>query len=152
MGKLLVLAAVTWPILLAFALWERVHHPAAWPGLSLYLAASSICHQIAERSFHTAGVPWPVCGRCTGLYAAAPFGAWFGLTFAHRLPRISSLRLIVLAALPTAATVAIEWVRPALVGNVTRFLSAVPLGAAVAFILVASVTPARSVRRVELRG
>jgi uncharacterized membrane protein len=152
MGKLLVLAAITWPLLLGFALWERIHHPAALPGLSLYLAASSICHQIADRSFHTAGVPWPVCGRCTGLYAAAPFGAWFGLTSAHGLRRISSFRLIALAALPTAATVAIEWARPALAGNVIRCLSALPLGAAVAFILVASVTPARSVRPAELHG
>ena len=27
-----------------------------------------ICHQRPERSFHSAGVPLPVCARCTGLH------------------------------------------------------------------------------------
>jgi uncharacterized membrane protein len=152
MGKLLFLAAVAWPILLAFALWERLYHPAALPGLSVYLAASTICHQIAERSFHTAGVPWPVCGRCTGLYAAAPFGAWLGLAVVRGSRAASAARLLMVAALPSLVTVAMEWARPSTVGNVTRCVSAIPLGAAVAFVLVSSVTPGRSVRSASLRG
>jgi len=151
MGKLLLLAAVAWPVLLAFALWERIYHPAALPGLSLYLAASTICHQIAERSFHTAGVPWPVCGRCAGLYAAAPFGAWLGLALARGSRAMGAARLLALAALPTAVTVAMEWARPASVGNVARCVSALPLGAAVAVVLVASVAHGQSVRPAELR-
>jgi uncharacterized membrane protein len=152
MGKVLLLAAIAWPLLLALALWERIYHPGALTGLSIYAAASTICHQIAERSFHTAGVQWPVCGRCAGLYAAAPFGAWLGLALAGGSRSLSALRLIALAALPGAATVAMEWARAASVGNVTRCISALPLGAAVAFVLVASVAPAPSGRSPELRG
>jgi uncharacterized membrane protein len=138
MGKALVFAAFAWPLLLAFALWERINYPAALPGISLYLAASGVCHQIAERSFHTAGVSWPVCGRCAGLYAAAPFGAWLALGPRRRAHQWSALALLALAAVPTALTVVAEWLRPPSMTNATRFIAALPLGAAIAFVIVAA--------------
>ena len=38
--------------------------------------AAALCHQQLARSFHSHGQPWPVCARCTGLYAGAAAGAW----------------------------------------------------------------------------
>lgn len=45
-----------------------------WWVASLYRATSRICHQRPERSFLWAGVPFPVCGRCVGLYASGAVG------------------------------------------------------------------------------
>ncbi|MCI0477583.1 MAG: DUF2085 domain-containing protein [Anaerolineales bacterium] len=33
--------------------------------------ASAVCHQFPEHSYHVAGVPLPLCARCTGLYLGA---------------------------------------------------------------------------------
>ncbi len=41
----------------------------------VYLVGRLVCHQSAERSFHSWGVQLPVCGRCFGLYAAAATGS-----------------------------------------------------------------------------
>jgi uncharacterized membrane protein len=43
-----------------------------------YFAGSVVCHQIAERSFVTAGRQWPICARCAGIYlgVAVGFAAW----------------------------------------------------------------------------
>ncbi|MYD87664.1 MAG: DUF2085 domain-containing protein [Acidobacteria bacterium] len=43
-------------------------------GSAVYLVASAVCHQRADRSFHPWGVQLPVCGRCAGLYAGALLG------------------------------------------------------------------------------
>lgn len=34
----------------------------------VYAFYDTVCHQIAERSFHLSGEPLAVCHRCTGLY------------------------------------------------------------------------------------
>jgi uncharacterized membrane protein len=140
-ARALLVAAAVWPLLLAFALWERINHPSALTGHVLYLAASAVCHQIPERSFQTAGIPWPVCGRCAGLYVAAPFGAWLGLRAARRRNALRPWQLLAVSALPTVLTIAVEWLRPAVVGNVTRFVAALPLGAAISFMLLEAAAP-----------
>jgi uncharacterized membrane protein len=135
MVKALVIGSILWPMLLASAAWARIQQsPSGWPNL-VYLAASRVCHQRPERSFHTAGVKWPVCGRCSGLYLAAPAGALLGAAVLARR-RYSPLRLIVIAAIPTAITVALEWPHLADVTNLERFVAALPLGAAIAYVLV----------------
>jgi hypothetical protein len=48
-------------------------------------------------------------------------------------------RLVVLAALPTAITVAAEWSGLATWSNPIRALAGMPLGAAVGFVVVAAV-------------
>jgi len=142
MVKALVLGSILWPLLLASAAWARIEHSSSgWPSL-VYLAASRVCHQRPERSFHTAGVKWPVCGRCSGLYLAAPAGALLGaVVLAHR--RYSAVRLLVIAAIPTAITVALEWPHLAEVTNVQRFVTALPLGAAIAYVLVRTASGSR---------
>ena len=90
----LVAASIGWPLVLATAAWpDASGRPSAWSAI-VYLSASRLCHQRADRSFHTAGVQWPVCARCSGLYLAAPVGAVaavigrrrlrFGLNRLHR--------------------------------------------------------------------
>ena len=142
----LVAAAVLWPTLLSAAAIERVRGEA--PGLAavVYLIAGRVCHQRPERSFHTHGVSWPVCGRCSGLYLAAPFGALVVLAGRSRTsPSGRRVRSVLyLAALPTAITVLLEWSGVVGVGNAARAIAALPLGAAVAWAVV-SVAP-RGVR------
>jgi len=142
MVKALVLGSILWPLLLASAAWARIEHSSSgWPSL-VYLAASRVCHQRPERSFHTAGVKWPVCGRCSGLYLAAPAGALLGAVVLARR-RYSAVRLLVIAAIPTAITVALEWPHLAEVTNVQRFVTALPLGAAIAYVLVRTASGSR---------
>jgi uncharacterized membrane protein len=144
MTKALVIAALLWPVLLAASLWERVSHPSAtWP-IAVTFAASRICHQLPDRSFHTAGVQWPVCARCTGLYLSAPFGAVAAAVAVRRrrlMPRARMLRWLALLAVPTALTIAFEWPRLLPVSNTARFLAALPLGAALAWVLVQTAAP-----------
>lgn len=142
MVKALVIGSILWPLLLASAAWARIEHSSSgWPSL-VYLAASRVCHQRPERSFHTDGVKWPVCGRCSGLYLAAPAGALLGAVVLARR-RYSAVRLLIIAAIPTAITVALEWPHLAEVTNVQRFVTALPLGAAIAYVLVRTASGSR---------
>lgn len=72
-------------MLLGVAVWTQQgrEDAPAWV-VTLYAAASRICHQRPERSFFRGAVQWPVCGRCAGLYLAAPFGAVLALGSARR--------------------------------------------------------------------
>ncbi|HUL73953.1 MAG TPA: DUF2085 domain-containing protein [Vicinamibacterales bacterium] len=133
----LIVAAVVWPALLAASAWSRLdgRHP-LWSGI-VYAAASRVCHQRPERSFYTAGVKWPVCGRCSGLYLAAPLGALAAAVAMRRRARADRHVLwLAVAALPTAVTLAVEWLGLAPVSNLARFVAALPLGATIAFVLV----------------
>jgi len=98
-------------------------------------AAGHICHQQPERSFHIGGLQLAVCARCFGLYlggAAGTLAAWTqGLSASSR-----SRRALLVAALPTALTVGLEWVGIWLLSNAVRFLSAVPLGCAAGWVFV----------------
>lgn len=104
-------------------------------------ACGRLCHQRPERSFQTAGMPWPVCGRCAGLYGGAVLGAWAAWADLRRRKaarqRVSppgTWRVpMVLAAAPTALAWGIEAAGLAPFSTVTRFVLAVPLGAAAAW-------------------
>jgi len=134
MSRVLVAGAVLWPALLTAAWTDRAESGGhAW-SVAIYGVASRVCHQRPERSFETAGVPWPVCGRCSGLYLAAPLGA--ALAMIGWLRTRGSVRVWLLAAaLPTLVTLLLEW-SGAAVGNVARAVSALPLGAMIAAVLV----------------
>ncbi|NQW03608.1 MAG: DUF2085 domain-containing protein [Acidobacteria bacterium] len=146
LARALVVAALAWPAVAGGALWHRVSHQeaSASPWVSVvFLAAGQICHQRPERSFESGGVSWPVCARCTGLYVAAPFAAlvafWRRPKRAERAVDVSGValgRLVVLAAIPTALTLFWEWGGLGTPSNLWRFTTALPLGAAVAFVLV----------------
>jgi uncharacterized membrane protein len=129
--KGLVAAAVLWPLVLTAALWQRsLGHGTFW--LAVYLAASEICHQRPERSFHLAAVPWPVCARCLGLYMAAPIGALLAVMTRRTRP-LDLRRWLAIAGLPTATSLVLEWAGFVPVTNAMRCLAALPLGAMIAF-------------------
>lgn len=110
-----------------------------------YVGAGYICHQRPERSFHLDGRQLPVCARCTGLYLAAPFGlAGVMLMRRRRGADDRTYRrwrvAIVLAAIPTVISVGLEWIAgPGLSSNVSRAVTALPLGAALAAVAGAAV-------------
>ena len=132
----LVAAAIGGPLLLGAAVVTRIAGAGpVWTSI-VYSAASLVCHQRPDRSFSTSGVQWPVCGRCAGLYLAAPFGA-----IGARLLRSGSrgeraVMALAIAGAPTAAS----WLAEHLAGipqsNIMRAVLAVPLGTVVAYILV----------------
>jgi hypothetical protein len=133
--QLLVVFACLWPAALASAWWGRVGGdvPARTWSAVVYAAASRVCHQRPDRSFETAGARWPVCGRCSGLYVAAPLGALAAA--AGRRGRPSARRRLAVAALPTLATLAVEWAGAPMT-TALRAAAALPLGAVVAAVLV----------------
>lgn len=139
MARLLIIGALAWPAVLGAAWWDRAAHPggphSVWAAV-VYLAAGQVCHQMPERSFHTDDAKWPVCARCAGLYLAAPFGALFfrrrGRQAEHRWPAV----VFAVAAVPTALTLAWEWAGLGMPSNVVRLVSALPLGAAILWILL----------------
>jgi uncharacterized membrane protein len=81
----------------------------------------------------------PVCARCTGLYVSAAAGAAFAVVGRLASRRASQARVVLLVAgIPTAATLVVEWVGLADPGSVVRFLAALPLGAAAALVVAAA--------------
>ena len=85
--------------------------------------------------FTIGGRPMPVCARCTGLYvsgAAGALAAWMVLPLMPRRTRAAVLR----AAVPTVATIVVEWAGLAQPGNVARAMAALPLGAACGWLFV----------------
>jgi uncharacterized membrane protein len=113
-----------------------------------YFSGSVVCHQIAERSFVTAGRQWPVCARCAGIYlgVAAGFAGWLAVRrFSVRRPAAASaLRLLAIVAAPTA----VSWVSGVLGiwdgTNAVRFALAAPLGVAAG--VVAAAVAAKDLR------
>ena len=112
----------------------------------LYAAGSLICHQLPDRSFHVDLFQLPVCARCFGLYA----GGAIGSTMAAATPLLGWRRLgarrrrppyiaTLLAAVPTVATLIVEWGFGWPVSNTVRAVAALPLAATIAFVVVTSV-------------
>ncbi|MCC7043395.1 MAG: DUF2085 domain-containing protein [Acidobacteria bacterium] len=128
-------AAVMWPVALGAALADRVGHAPSVASSVVYLAASRVCHQRADRSFHTRGQQWPVCARCAGLYLAAPVGVALAAGVRRR-GRAPLARAVVAAAVPLAATWLAETVAGVPVPAWARFVTALPLGVVVAGVLV----------------
>jgi uncharacterized membrane protein len=141
MARWLAVASVAWPLVAGAAVWQRSVDPAAPWTTIVYLAASRVCHQRPERSFHTALVQWPVCGRCSGIYLGASVGAVLaGAPFARRLARRGMRWPVVWAGVPTLVTFVMEWLGVGALTNATRAMAALPLGAACAAAIVSAST------------
>lgn len=143
-------ASFGWATALVAVPYLLAHHPdgaALRPvATAVYLTGGLVCHQRPARSFHPWGVQMPVCGRCAGLYVAAPLGAGLGLaagigwlgrrgTMTARHVRL----LLVATGLPTAATWSAEWVGLAAPSILVRATAALPLGAAVAWVVATAI-------------
>src|ERR1044072_3433249 len=85
--------------------------------LLVYAAGSIVCHQRPDRSFHLWSAQMPVCARCSGIYAGGAIAAAALLirTRADRAGLMSPIlpgggrRILAAAALPTVATLIVEW-------------------------------------------
>ena len=109
-----------------------------------YLVGAAVCHQRPERSLHVAGARMPVCGRCTGLYLSAAIGVLTGFAWAGarrvrggRERAADWRRWLLAAAVPTALTLALEWLGVWVPSNAVRAAAAVPFGATAGALLVA---------------
>lgn len=79
----------------------------------------------------------PVCARCAGLYFSALLGGLVALALGAGPVRPDRARwLLVMASLPTLATVAIEQTGLAHPSNLARAICAVPLGLAAAWVVL----------------
>lgn len=146
---MLVLLAVVWAIAIVLAP-VALRAPASGGqgrvAALVYLAGSLVCHQMADRSFHTAGVQWPVCARCTGLYLGAAAGLLLWPVIRRRVREWNGeanagarrlRRFTVAVVVPTALTVGTAALGLFDPSNGWRALMAAPLGAWVAGVLAA---------------
>ena len=134
LARALLIGSMLWPAGMGLALAARITGRAPLASGVVYVVGSVICHQRSERSFHTDGHQWPVCARCAALYLSAPFGALFA--WRRRLNAASAATVLAVTAIPTVVTLAVEWVGLSALSNVIRAVSALPAGAAIAFVLV----------------
>ncbi len=141
--KVLVAAAIAWPLVAGGAVWHRASHPDGGQRLwatAVYLAGSRICHQIPGRSFATRDVQWPVCARCSGLYLGAPFGVLALVAWRRKFhavtPATPHFRIVAFAAIPTVLTLVWEWGGMGTPSSLIRFTTALPLGAAIMRVLL----------------
>lgn len=138
---LLIGSSLLWMALLVAAPFA-LHAGEQWSTLaaaSTYSIGARVCHQRPERSFHIAGRQLPVCARCFGLYASGTFGAVMALGWTRRgaLGDARVARMVFgVAALPTLASVALEWAGLWYPGNLTRAIAAAPLGIAAGWAFV----------------
>ena len=104
---------------------------------AVYFAFHAVCHQIPERSFYVGEFPLAVCARCTGLYAGAAAGVLL-YPLARGLTRTDAPARgwLLAAALPTTVDLLLGvtglWENT----HLSRFLTALPAGAAAAFYVV----------------
>jgi uncharacterized membrane protein len=102
----------------------------------VYGLASLVCHQRPERSFLFPDAQFPVCARCAGLYVSGALGAAIAWTTALPVAPRNVRLLLLLAALPTLATIPIEWLHISPLSNAIRAAAAVPFGAAAGWAFV----------------
>ena len=94
--------------------------------LAVYHAGSLVCHQRPERSFHLAGAQLPVCARCFGLYLSGAVGLLVASRRRGSISAATGRLLLVMAALPIAVTVALEWLGLIHTTNIVRMLTGSP--------------------------
>jgi uncharacterized membrane protein len=144
---LLVGLAVTWACVIVaapYAVEARAQGVRVVAAVA-FVGAGHVCHQRPERSFQIGGHAMPVCARCAGLYLAAPLGL-AGVLLMGRRGRADDRAsrwwriAIVAAAVPTVISVGLEWIAgPGLSCNISRAMTAAPLGGVLAAAIGAAV-------------
>ena len=142
-----------WSLMLVATPYVAAHdHPqgvVAVAAAAIYVAGGFVCHQQPARSFYLWDTQMPVCARCSGLYALAPLGIVLATgrrgfravserSVASAGPgwTVGALRTVLLvAAVPTLATVGAELMGVLHPTNLARAMSAVPLGVSVAWVV-----------------
>ena len=151
----LTVGAIAWSTALVVAPYALTSDspPLVATATALYQGAGLICHQRTERSFHLNGVQLPVCGRCTGLYVSGAAGALIAWVVSRR-PRVPrrSRAVLIAAALPTALSVALEFMGLLYSSNTLRATAALPLGAAAGWIFIQSLRAEAAAAPADQRG
>ena len=129
LAPILTIVAVAWSVVI-LAAPIGMHDAMSGPAAVVYAVASRICHQKTDRSFAIAGIQMPVCARCSGLYLSGALGALLAWTRRGRGPITSIRTVLFAAALPTALTFGLEFLRMVAFSNAARAVAALPLGAA----------------------
>jgi len=136
-----VTASVAWAAALPLATFAASRSsiaPAQYLfALAAYLVGGAVCHQLDARSFHLWSHQMPVCARCTGIYVGAAMAALVASARTRAAPGAARPRAVfAVAALPTIATLLFEWTTGITPSNVVRAVAGLPLGAAVAWLVV----------------
>jgi uncharacterized membrane protein len=132
----LTMAAMLWAVAIVGA--PRLFASPTWgPAAAVvYTGSARICHQRAERSFRTAGLQWPVCARCAGLYLFGAAGALVGWFGRGRAAGSRERWLLGVSAIPTAATWLLEVAGVMPFSNTARAAAALPLGIAAGWVFI----------------
>lgn len=95
-------AAVVWLAFIFLAPYLKSRGDAA-PAAFIYAVYANVCHQIPSRSFHLAGRPLAVCGRCLGIYSGLLAGL-LALPLVRRfpIPPLPRQRTFIFVSLPVA--------------------------------------------------
>ena len=147
-ARLLAVGAALWAVLLPVAAAAASVGPRGLLARStvflVYGVGGVVCHQRPERSFHWGAAPWPVCARCTGVYAGAAIVAL--LMFVWRLPSVGPAGRarwwLAMGLLPTVASLTYEWRSGVMPSHVVRMATGLPLGAAVVTLVLAVLSEA----------
>jgi hypothetical protein len=161
-----VAASVTWAALLLLTPWvaSRPHASdgAAALVLAVYGIGSLLCHQLPARSYRVWSAQMPVCARCAGIYFGAAIAAILAVAPLKRRPtsgavvehrssgahvyravvgrRFSganaSRTALVVAVVPTLATLVYEWTTGDMPAHWIRTVAGVPIGAVAAWLVV----------------
>ena len=111
----------------------------------MYSVGAFICHQIPERSFHLGAFQIPVCARCLGIYTGFAVAACVHVlassrgSIRWRLTPASARWVFAAGALPTAATLALEWSGVWRGSNIVRAIAGSALGIGVALVVMSVV-------------
>lgn len=132
--------ALSWGLAIGILLWVAglVLAPAV-----LFPAGHFLCHQRPDRSFFVHGRQMPVCARCTGLYVGAAIGAPIAVVTAAAMASARARAILAVAALPTLVTWSLEFAGVVPFSNVARFVAALPLGFAAAWLVLGVLRPMR---------
>jgi uncharacterized membrane protein len=138
----LLAVAVLWGIAISLVSMVDVSGTSAGRALraAVYVIGAGVCHQRPDRSFAGVSGPWPVCGRCAGLYlSAAVMGLALGVWAAadRQAPVVRWRAWMLFAAAPTAVSWLAEHAGLLSTPSLVRFVLAIPLGALAASMLAA---------------
>ena len=146
-----VAASIAWAMLLVavpfVASGAHLSSIAAASVVAVYGIGSLVCHQLPQRSYRLWSAQMPVCARCAGIYAGAATASLLALiaprradarAIAERAGTGRARAILAVAAAPSLATLVYEWATRHAPSNAIRFAAGLPIGIAVAWLLVAA--------------
>jgi uncharacterized membrane protein len=89
-----------------------------------------LCHRLPERSFSCCGKPFPICARCTGIFAGYFIGIIYAILFS-----VPPLWLAFVFILPTAIDGGGQFMGYWISNNIRRFWTGILAGMSVDYIL-----------------